>query len=458
MAERGLAIKNQKLKALRKDYLDYSGFLCPDCGEPCLPTKPVFNSEDMEPTNITLHCDKCGDIDIYRRSTRWFVSKDDAPYIVDSRAIATVLIHRFDRSSYADKKEMFDDLIHMHEDAYCDCRALAEFTMMRQYAEDCLKVCEEAIAEGFDEYRGDYLQTAPIIVMDMIRSGKTDDLKAFIEKAFVVGKGADQTDRLAFLSACASMVIRHAPLKDHIMPLYDEISLWNPAERMDENTFEVARYFGTVASIAVTLGLPEDGIRFNRMELNAALKVAEADGFDEDQLSVVAFCFQDNIKQFKDERGKEFADKYVDFMSKYKDTHKDIYANALLNRFEYTTNVLESKDIDDAFDVIDLLKEPKNDSERTMLLWAYMDLGDFYAYDDDEKAIDYYECALDEAANYDIKASDGLLTIFRALCISYSGLLKGRYGARYTKFTSKLRKFGISAEELKQWTNPETEE
>jgi hypothetical protein len=44
------------------------------------------------------------------------------------------------------------------------------------------------------------------------------------------------------------------------------------------------------------------------------------------------------------------------------------------------------------------------------------------------------------------------------LCISYSGLLKGRYGARYTKFTSKLRKFGISAEELKQWTNPETEE
>lgn len=458
MAERGLAIRNQKLKALRKEYLDYSGFLCPDCGEPCLPTKPVFSNDEMEPVSMTLHCDKCGDNDMRRESTRWFVVKDDAPYIVDSRAIATVLIHRFDRSSYQDRKEMFDDLIHMHEDAYCDCRALAEFTLMRKYADDCLKVCEEAIAEGFTEYMCDYLQTAPVIVMDMIRSEKTDDMKSFIDKVLSFTKGADQTDRLAFLSACASMIIRYAPLKDLIMPLYDEISLWNPAEKMDQNTFEVARYFGTVASIAVTLGLPEDGIRFNRMELNAALKVAGTEGFDENQLSIIGFCFQDNIKQFKDERGKEFADKYVEFMSKYKDSHKDVYANALLNRFEYNTNVLDSKDIDDAFDVIDLLKDPKDDSERTMLLWAYMDLGDFYAYDDDEKAIDYYECALDEAANYNIKASDGLLTIFRALCISYSGLLKGRYGARYTKFTSRLRKFGISAEELKQWTEPETEE
>jgi len=458
MAERGLAIRNQKLKAMRKDYLDYTGFLCPDCGEPCLPTKPVFTGDEVEPVGMTLHCDTCGDNEMRREDIRWYVCKDDAPYIVDSKAIATVLIHRFDRSSYGDRKEMFDDLIHMYEDAYCDCRALAEFTLMREYAENCLKVCEEAIEAGFPEYRKDYLLTAPVIVMDMIRLGKTDGMKEFLDKVFAMAKGADQTDRLAFLSACATMVIRYAGLKDLIMPFYDEISLWNPATEMDENSFEVARYFGTVASIAETLGLPEDGIRFNRMELQSALKVAEAEGFDETQLPVVGFCFQDNIKQFKDERGKVYADQYVEFMSKYKDTHRDVYANALLNRFEYCTNSLDSRDVDDAFDVIYLLKDPKDDSERTMLLWAYMDLGDFYAFEDDEKAMEYYDCALDEASNYNIRGSSGLLTIFRALCISYSALLKGRYGSKYTAFTGKLRKLGITADELKQWTNPEVQE
>ena len=458
MAERGLAIRNQKMKALRKDYLDYSGFLCPDCGEPCLPTKPVFNNEEMEPVSMVLHCDKCGDNEMRREKNRWFVVKDDAPYIIDSKAIATVLIHRFDRSTYEDKKEMFDDLIHMHEDAYCDCRALAEFTIMRKYAEDCLVICEEAIDAGFPEYRNDYLLTAPIIVMDMIRSGKTEGMKEYLDKVLAVAKDADQTDRLAFLSACASMVIRYADLKDLIKPLYDDIVVWDPATSMDVNTFDVARYYGTVASIAETLGYHEDGIRFNKMELDAALEVAEADGFDETQLSVVGFCFQDNIKQFKDERGKEFADQYVEFMSKYKESHKDVYANALLNRFEYCTNTLESRDVDDAFDVIDLLKDPKDDSERTMLLWAYMDLGDFYAFEDDEKSMEYYDCALDEAAKYDIKGSTGLFTIFRALCISYSALLKGRYGSKFTAFTGKLRKLGITADELKQWTTPQDAE
>ena len=457
MAERGLAIRNQKLKFMRKDYLDYSGFLCPDCGEPCLPTKPVFVGEDMEPASLTLLCDKCGDNEMYRKATRWFVSKDDAPYIVDSKAIATVLIHRFDRSSYDDRKEMFDDLIHMHEDAYCDCRALAEFTLMRQYADACISICEEAIVAGFPEYMNDFLLTAPVIVMDMIRSGKTEGMKEFIDKVLAVSKDADQTDRLAFLSACSSMVIRYAELKDIIRPLYDDIAAWDPATTMDVNTFDVARYYGTVASIAEALGLSEDGIRFNRMELDSALKVAETEGFDETQLSVVGFCFQDNIKQFNDERGKEFADMYVEFMSKYRDSHKDVYANALLNRFEYCTNTLGSKDVDDAFDVIDLLKDPKDDSERTMLLWAYMDLGDFYAFNDDEKSMEYYDCALDEAANYDIKGSSGLFTIFRALCISYSALLKGRYGSKFTAFTGKLRKLGITADELKQWTTPESE-
>lgn len=457
MAERGLAIRNQKLKALRKDYLDYSGFLCPDCGDPCLPVNPVFSNEEVEPVRLTLRCDRCGDNDMRRESTRWFVCKDDAPYIVDSKAIATVLIHRFDRSSFGDRKEMFEDLIHMYEDAYCDCRALAEFTLMRRYADGCLDVCEEAIGAGFTEFRKDYLLTAPVIVMDMIRSGDTDGLKDFLDKAYMIGKDADQTDRLAFLSACASMVVRHSPLKDLVMPLYDDISGWDPTALMDEGTFEVARYYGTVASIAETLGLVDDGIRFNGMELDSALKVAGSEGFDESQLSVVGFCFQDNIKQFKDERGKTFADRYVDFMSKYKDDHRDCYANALLNRFEYCTNVLQSRDIDDAFDVTYLLKDPRDDSERTMLLWAYMDLGDFYAFEDDDKAIEYYECALDEAAKYDIKGSSGLFTIFRALCISYSGLLKGRYGSKYTAFTGRLRKFGITADELKQWTDPEND-
>ena len=79
MAERGLAIRNQKMKALRKDYLDYSGFLCPDCGEPCLPTKPVFNNDEMEPVSMTLHCDKCGDNEMRREKNRWFVVRDEAP-------------------------------------------------------------------------------------------------------------------------------------------------------------------------------------------------------------------------------------------------------------------------------------------------------------------------------------------------------------------------------------------
>ena len=50
-----------------------------------------------------------------------------------------------------------------------------------------------------------------------------------------------------------------------------------------------------------------------------------------------------------------------------------------------------------------------------------------------------------------------MFTIFRALCISYSALLKGRYGSKFTAFTGKLRKLGITADELKQWTTPESE-
>ena len=458
MASRSLVDRNRRLRTLRDEYMDSVHFLCPACGKRCRVTDTVFKGEDLKPSDVDIECADCGAEHIFRDGDRWFVGSDRAPYLPGSSTISTVLAHRLDRDSYTDKKEMYTDLIHMYEDSFCDARYLGEYDIMGEYARKCVDVCSEAMGEGHLEFIPDYLEATSVLIFEMVTDKSVEQIPEMVRIASEIAEEATPLQRLDFLTSCADLTELYPQMTDLILDAYTELADYDPAPLAEKNLLEPVGFYGAMAVLAENMGFTEDAKIFAESALRTALRATESPDFKEDDIEALAMCFQDNIRLYRDGKGMEYADRYVDFMSGHKEDHRSSYANALLNRFEFADNVMGVIRDDDAFDAIETKRDPKDDDERVMTVWAYLDLAEAYSAEDPDKAYDYYDCALDEASKGDFRKSERLFGIFRTLCLSCSAMLKESFKSRYSSFTARLKRMGVSPQELKYWESQDSEE